>query len=248
MIGVDRATAQVRQMTVLPPSRKPLGEDDPHCAANNFHHCVDEARISVGHEALKNLQTDRRDKHQQSTTPSRHRETRSKAQGQKSRQPLQRSNFVRFVKPQKMRPVMDWTERRVNDKCEANDRDDDKRLAQHLDNIDAQAQMAHHKEDRRDEFLVIRGAVFSGRREVRPPSDDRERYSGNASDLDDLPGTIAKPFFCARAGENFVRSPEIGFRATVAIGQLNTKHGHEFASWRLNEPSKVNHKLTSSLP
>jgi hypothetical protein len=46
-------------MTVLPPSRKTLGEDDPYCAAHNFHHGVDEARISVWHEILKNLQADR---------------------------------------------------------------------------------------------------------------------------------------------------------------------------------------------
>lgn len=51
-------------MTVLPPSRKQLGEDDPDCAADNFHHRVDEAWISVGREILKNLQADRRDKHQ----------------------------------------------------------------------------------------------------------------------------------------------------------------------------------------
>lgn len=81
-------------MAVLPPSRKTLGEDDPCGAANNFHHRVNEARIPMGYEALKHLQTERRGEHQENATPSRQRETRSKAKSQKSRQPLQRSNPV----------------------------------------------------------------------------------------------------------------------------------------------------------
>jgi len=49
---------------MLPPSRKTLGEDDPYCAACNFHRRVDEAWIPVRHELLKNLQANRRGEHQ----------------------------------------------------------------------------------------------------------------------------------------------------------------------------------------